>query len=287
MQVNKKGDICSRCNPRATTHSRVKEARIVGKLKEWADQSKIPPYTSWNKQNPLSDPIQCGRYRVDVNYDQPVFVVPFECDEDQHIHYDRMCEFVRQGKIALSHGGKPVRFIRYNPDGFKVAGMTRRTGSRERMCLLLQHLQENVFGDNSWIYQDEKQDSLNFMIVDYLFYDPVIPGSAGGLVQTFKFATLQEYEEWAEGLAPTSPEVTDDGPAMDEDDAGGTVDATTEDAGAMVDATTEDVGAMVDTTTEDPATTSSYYNNVSRWGRRLKLHGSARSHFYTFLLRIP
>ncbi len=73
-----------------------------------------------------------------------------------------------------------------------------------------------------------------------LFYDPIIPGSPGGLVQTFKFATLEEYEGWAEGLAPTLSEGTDDCPAMD-----------------------KDVGAMVDATTEEHTTTSSYIKNVS------------------------
>ena len=230
MRVLKVGSMCIYCNPQTNKNSRVKEIKVVAMLEEWAHESKIPLYTSWNKQNPLSDPMQCGRYRVDVAYDQDVFVVPLEVDENQHSHYDRMCEFVRQGKIALSCGGKPVRFVRYNPDGFKVAGMTRRTRNDERMRVLLHHLQRNVFGENSWIYQDERQDSLNFMIVDYLFYDPIIPGSTGGLVQTFKFTTLQSYEAWAESLAPDGIAANDDGAAVDDgsavrDDVGETVTA--------------------------------------------------------------
>jgi hypothetical protein len=165
--------------------------------------------------NLLSDPDQCGRFRVDVTYEQDAFMILFECDEDQHKRYERSCEFVRQAKIALSYGGKPVRFVRYNPDGFRVGGMTRRTMKEERVRTLLCTLQES-FGDASWIYQDEKQESMYFMIVDYLFYDPILPGSAGGLVQTFKFATVEEYEEWAEMLAPVV--AGDDGVA--EDDGG-------------------------------------------------------------------
>ena len=255
----------------------------MAELEEWARESKIPLYTSWNKQNPLSDPIQCGRYRVDVAYDQDTFAALFECDEDQHSHYDRACELVRQGKIALSYGGKPVRFVRYNPDAFKVGGMTRRTGNDERKRVLLDHLQ-NVFGDNTWIYQNDTQDSLNFMIVDYLFYDPIIPGSAGGLVQTFKFATLQEYEEWAEGLAPdVMDDDGDDATTMKGDDTRTMKD---DDATMEVDAsgtvpTPMNASGTVLTTTPTPTTTT------SRWGRRLKLAGSARAHLYTFLLRIP
>ena len=60
--------------------------------------------------------------------------------------------------------------------------------------------------------------------------------------------------------------VHDDGIAVDND-------------GIAVDDTT-----MVDTTSS-PAPTA--YTNTSRWGRRLRLPGSARSHFYTFLLKIP
>ena len=208
FSVDKKGDFCSYCNPQAKKRSRIKEASVVAQLEEWAGESKIPPYTSWNKVNVLSDPEQCGQYRVDIVYNQDVFVLALEVDENQHKFYERDCELVRQAKIALSYGGKPVRFVRYNPDGFQVGGMTRRTMKEERMRTLLGTLQE-IFGDASWIYQDEKQESMYFMIVDYLFYDPILPGSAGGLVQTFKFATVEDYEAWAEMLAPGVAE--DDG----------------------------------------------------------------------------
>ena len=139
--------------------------------------------------------------RDSVNYDMDVFAVLLEIDEYQHSRYDKMCEFVRQGKIALSYGGKSVRFIRYNPDLFRVAGVRQRLWEDDRMCLLLGHLQK-IFVDNSWIYQDEAKTSLNFMLVDYICYDPIVPGTAGGLVQTFKFATVEEYEAWAEMVAP-------------------------------------------------------------------------------------
>lgn len=109
--IKKRSDLCSYCDPKANKRSPIKEARVVSQLDEWASDSRIPRYTTWNKQNPLSDPVQCGRYRVDVNYDMDVFAVLLEIDEYQHSRYDKMCEFVRQGKIALSYGGKSVRFI--------------------------------------------------------------------------------------------------------------------------------------------------------------------------------
>ena len=201
MLVNKVGSLCSYCSPQVKKNSRIKEVGVVAQLEEWASQFKIPSYSTWNKQNPLSDPEQCVRYRVDIVYNQDVFVLALEVDENQHKFYERDCELVRQAKIALSYGGKPVRFVRYNPDGFQVGRMTRRTMKEERMRTLLGTLQE-IFGDASWIYQDEKQESMYFMILDYLFYDPILPGSAGGLVQTFKFATVEEYEAWAEMIAP-------------------------------------------------------------------------------------
>ena len=39
--------------------------------------------------------------------------------------------------------------------------------------------------------------------------------------------------------------------------------------------------------TETTSEASAPANNVSRWGRRLKLEGAASSRFYTFSLRIP
>ena len=63
-----------------------------------------------------------------------------EVDEDQHNHYDLSCDVRRDfdiaASVALGSGHKLV-ILRYNPDAFKVGGVTRRTSKRERHAKLL------------------------------------------------------------------------------------------------------------------------------------------------------
>ena len=68
----------------------------------------------------------------------------------------------------------------------------------------------------------------------------------------------EEYEAWAEELAP--------------------------DEGAVDNANSE---TAMDETVETDETVDLTIYNTSRWCRRLKLEGSARSRLYSFLIRIP
>ena len=67
-----------------------------------------------------------------------------ECDEEQHSHYDPSCDprrdFDTAAAIALGSGHK-LRILRYNPDPYKVDGITRRTPKEERVRRLLEVLE--------------------------------------------------------------------------------------------------------------------------------------------------
>jgi hypothetical protein len=96
------------------------------KLNLWSDDKLISPYTTWNKQNLMADPPQCGKFRADFLYEWPLGVLILEFDENQHKDYDQRCELVRMFEMAHGYGGRPVAFIRYNPDAFKVLGKPKR-----------------------------------------------------------------------------------------------------------------------------------------------------------------
>ena len=66
--------------------------------------------------------------------------VVLECDEEAHRAYDPSCDPRRDFDIAASiamGSGHKLRIIRYNPDSFKVDGVTRRVSKAARIERLL------------------------------------------------------------------------------------------------------------------------------------------------------
>ena len=88
-----------------------------------------------------------------------------ECDEEQHHHYPIGCDAGRMLNVfaeILKRGDRAgkLRFIRYNPDAYKVDGVKQKTLKRDRQAALLKVL-------NS---PPDQQFS-----VSYLFYDRTGP----------------------------------------------------------------------------------------------------------------
>jgi hypothetical protein len=133
--------MCHTCCPTPRTNTLVDEIRVAGKLKEWSDNQLLAEYTTWNRQNPHADPVQCGRYRPDFLWDivEEQRVVILECDEHAHRRETVRCEFVRTIEVAISFGGAPVHMIRYNPD--LLACVKTMPERKEREALLLERMQ--------------------------------------------------------------------------------------------------------------------------------------------------
>lgn len=182
--------LCASCLPIPFRSSRNEETKLAAKLSKWAKEGKIIQYTAWNKQNPLADPLQCGKYRVDFTFEMKAGVVLLECDEKQHSEYVKRCELVRQAEVALGFGGLPVHWVRYNPDAFKISGTTRVTKRVERESTLLRHLQMAL----------TRPDYEHFITVTYICYDN--PGTTNAdpdaLVQKHVFKTIEDYNIWVE-----------------------------------------------------------------------------------------
>ena len=189
-QVLKRGDLCKACNPIATPHGRVREARMAGMLESWAAKALIPKCTSWNRRNPSADPAQCGIFRPDFVFEWVEGVLILEYDEQMHADRSKRCELVRMAQVSIGYGGRPVFWIRYNPDAFKVAGITLRTSRKTREAVLLRMLQ-GMIGD---------ADYDHIMTIHYVCYDNEI--SEDNLVQTVQFSTIQDYENWVDSVAP-------------------------------------------------------------------------------------
>ena len=116
-----------------------------------------------------------------------------EVDEFQHKNdnYIQRCELVRVSKIVEGFGVIPVHILRYNPDAFKIAGVTRRTTYAERTALLKIQLSEAL----------ARADYENQIVVQHLWFDQDV--ATDDFVTTQRFKTLEEYEGWVERVCPT------------------------------------------------------------------------------------
>jgi hypothetical protein len=65
-------------------------------------------------------PDGCTNKRPDIFVDFGTHIVIVEIDEDQHRNYDTSCENKRMMEISVSVGHRPIVFIRFNPDSYKL-----------------------------------------------------------------------------------------------------------------------------------------------------------------------
>ena len=158
------------------------EDLLARHLHTWAETRQLPMlWTRRNRENPEADRAQCGAFRADFTYElADERVVLLEHDENAHRGYATDRETRRQVQMALGFGGRPVHFIRYNPNG----GLSEE-GS---LALLLARLQAAMAADDAHFR--------HFLTMEYLLYPP-IEGGDGGPVQTFRFKSVDAYERWA------------------------------------------------------------------------------------------
>jgi hypothetical protein len=86
----------------------------------------------------------CTRRRPDVRFEMMTHDVIVEVDEGQHRNYTESCECARIAEIVGAIGGKPVVFVRYNPDAVKFAGKPYDVTPAERIDLLVATVHEEI-----------------------------------------------------------------------------------------------------------------------------------------------
>ena len=160
-----------------------REDALAQQLQAWADTHQLPMlWTQRDRENPEAERVQCGAFRVDFTYElDDQRVVLLEYDEHAHGTYSLDCELKRQVQLAVSFGGRPVHFIRFNPDG-----------DGDSLPLLLERLQTAMAPAPT----DDSHFG-HFLVIEYLFYPRIAEGGCDGPVQTFRFKTVNAYEQWA------------------------------------------------------------------------------------------
>jgi hypothetical protein len=140
------------CNECKKIHNKI-EWGIVRHIKK---NIKVP--SIYNSSSMLSG---CSKKRPDLFYELATHCVIVEIDENQHKSYDDRCECSRINEIVNGIGGKPVIFIRFNPDKTRNNGILLNFNLEEKISLLLNVIECEV----SKQYYEFK------VLVFQLFYD--------------------------------------------------------------------------------------------------------------------
>lgn len=149
--INEVTLLCNSCSDFfIRNHNKVKEKRIITLIE-----------SNGFKFDSLDRPVEggCTKYRPDGLIDFKLFEVDVEVDEDQHRSYPPECEIIRMIMIHQDFGGKPVIFIRFNPDSYESPINSIDYRERERILLDLIGSFHNV------------KEIKYPLLVCYLFYD--------------------------------------------------------------------------------------------------------------------
>ena len=145
--------------------AKVKEERVMHFLKENGIQ-----FESMDKR--ISG--GCSRARPDGVSDNISFAVVTEIDEKQHETYPCECEVARMISIFQDNGGRPVLFIRFNPDGYMDAAGKKVKSYTGRETLLLKLLQSLRNVEQlpaplivTYLYYNGFDGTITFHAIDY------------------------------------------------------------------------------------------------------------------------
>lgn len=168
--------ICKYCDIRENSTYICKDCKLISNKKEWAVvrhlRKNIKEEIIYNSSEMLQG---CSKKRPDIYYDLNDKCIIVEVDENQHKQYDSTCECARINEIVSSIGGRPVTFIRYNPDVVKNGAKTLTIDPAERIDLLVKTVNEEIkaipdsfkvkiiqlFYDDSYdVYQSVKSEDI-------------------------------------------------------------------------------------------------------------------------------
>ena len=126
----KKHNICRRCYRKTTGHSTRVEHQMADFL---CKDQKIGPYVVLKDKQLRGDSCETRR-RPDLYISSTRNLhILVECDENQHIGYNRSCEDGRIDELLDEIREGRVIIIRWNPDKFKVDGKRQSIVRKDRL----------------------------------------------------------------------------------------------------------------------------------------------------------
>jgi hypothetical protein len=147
-------DKCQACTlfPQIMRTNRLKKQRAVQGFLDANEQ--LRDYDFCDRPIFVPETGGCSPQRPDFLWDCHTHVVVLEIDEEQHKHYDPVCEETRMINIA-NNLFRPTVFVRFNPDTYK--GQTRHFDRLEEL--------------KRWIIRLRDSKPEYYLGVVYLFYD--------------------------------------------------------------------------------------------------------------------
>ena len=148
-------DICSYCEPSLYLKYTKRKEKVI------KDLLVVNDLVPTSQDQVAFDTTLCGRERPDFLFDMGTHVVILEVDEGQHKDRQCTCEQARMVNVTQGLGGLHVRWLRYNPDAFKLpSGRQSQVSDTRRHAHLLE-----------WLRLSMKTVPATMLEIVYLYYD--------------------------------------------------------------------------------------------------------------------
>jgi hypothetical protein len=151
-------------------------------------------YTCWDLSDKERDMDQCKTaYRADFIYtiEEKGLVIFVEFDEYQHSDRIESCELKKMIELSNSYmvnRAACVRWIRFNPDNFRVNGKSVKVSDKDRQAYFIERLQRAL----------EDMDYSHKIEIEYLFYTKTPEmGKREPYRQIKRFQDLLDFHRWA------------------------------------------------------------------------------------------
>lgn len=185
LDILDKEGYCVTCNPESFATRRLAKQRDVI---AWLNVNGHGDYRSIDECT--SELLECKEnknygYRPDILYDMGSYFIIVEIDETQHSSEQyRLCETPRMVNIQQALA-LPTIFIRYNPDNYKINGVSIETNKTTRLATLanwIKHAKENVPKEAlqvAYLFYDEYNNLNNeYQVIDILSVAKLLASSA-------------------------------------------------------------------------------------------------------------
>jgi hypothetical protein len=156
-----KEDICEFCNPDMFKNARLEKQT---NLLNYLDKNTISDKILFISTDCILEKGQCGNERPDRVYELYDKIIIVECDEHQHKDRPCSCEQTRMINISQNFGGKPVYFIRFNPDDYKTGNGKDMVDIKNRYKYITSLIKDFIIGSQENIPK-------TLLSVCYLYFD--------------------------------------------------------------------------------------------------------------------
>ncbi len=172
--------LCRYCDIKENSKYTCKNCLKISCKKEWAIirhlRKEIKENFTYNSSLVLNG---CSSKRPDAFFDLPTHVVIGEIDENQHKSYDSICECSRINEIVNSIGGRPVIFVRFNPDKTRNKGIELEISLSDKIDLFVDVLKGEIskqyfdfkvllfqlyYDDDYEVYQRVKEEDITSIV---------------------------------------------------------------------------------------------------------------------------